>query len=168
MDGCFSDSYAEAREKFKAAAHEAKAAVNSFVLTAGDSADGELTTDVAWLGPATAAHVLVTISGTHGVEGFFGSAVQIEWLRRTKNAGLPKDAAAMHIHAINPYGFARLRRTNEDNIDLNRNWINFNEPLPRNSWYDEISSDLCPADWSAATRQLPAPASGPGFRAMTP
>jgi hypothetical protein len=98
------------------------------------------------------AHVLVTISGTHGVEGFFGSAVQIEWLRRTKNAGLPKDAAAMHIHAINPYGFARLRRTNEDNIDLNRNWINFNEPLPRNSWYDEISSDLCPADWSAATQ----------------
>ena len=29
----------------------------------------------------------------------------------------------MLIHALNPYGFAWLRRWNEDNIDLNRNFL---------------------------------------------
>jgi hypothetical protein len=152
MDDCFSENYAAAREKFHAAAHAVDAAVSSFVLKSSDPADGQLATDVAWLGPAAAAKVLVTVSGTHGVEGFFGSAVQVEWLRRAKSARLPKDAAVMHIHAINPYGFAHLRRTNEDNVDLNRNWINFDEPLPQNSSYQELSSDLCPVDWSAATQ----------------
>ena len=73
--------------------------------------------------------MLVTVSGTHGVEGFFGSAVQVEWLRRIKGAALPGDIAALHIHAINPYGFSWLRRTNEDNVDINRNWMDFDAPL---------------------------------------
>jgi hypothetical protein len=30
---------------------------------------------------ARAKRVLVTTSATHGVEGFFGSATQVEWLR---------------------------------------------------------------------------------------
>jgi hypothetical protein len=57
-----------------------------------------------------------------------------------------------HVHAINPYGFAHLRRTNEQNIDVNRNWINFDQPLPKNPQYEELSADLCPADWSAETQ----------------
>jgi hypothetical protein len=58
----------------------------------------------------------------------------------------------LHIHAINPYGFAWLRRTNEDNIDINRNWVNFDEALPQNALYEELSVDLCPKDWSPATQ----------------
>jgi hypothetical protein len=56
------------------------------------------------------------------------------------------------VHAINPYGFAWLRRTNEHNIDINRNWIVFDQTLPDNSLYDELADDLCPRDWSAATQ----------------
>jgi hypothetical protein len=152
MVGCFSDNYVEAREKFTSAAHEAGAAVVPYLLGTRGADGGELATDVAWLGPADAPKVLATISGTHGVEGFFGSAVQIEWLRRAKSSPLPKGVAAVHIHAINPYGFAYLRRTNEENIDLNRNWINFDEALPENPLYEELSEDLCPADWSAGSQ----------------
>jgi len=151
MNGCFSENYPEAREKFLSTAREAGARVSSFVLGIPGPNGSELATDVAWLGAPTASKVLATISGTHGVEGFFGSATQIEWLRRAKSAPLPKDVAVLHIHAINPYGFAWLRRTNEDNIDLNRNWLNFDEPLPANPLYEELSADLCPAEWSAAT-----------------
>ena len=111
-----------------------------------------MTTDTAWLGAPDASRVLATISGTHGVEGFFGSATQVEWLRRSKTVKLPADLAVLHIHAINPYGFAWIRRTNEDNIDINRNWINFDEDLPTNAAYDELSEDLCPADWSTASQ----------------
>src|SRR6185312_2589855 len=81
--------------------------------------------------------------------GFFGSGVQIEWLRRRENRSLPQDTAALLVHAINPYGFAWLRRPNEDNVDLNRNWIDFDRPLPTNKGYEEIAEDLCPRDWSA-------------------
>jgi hypothetical protein len=152
MDSCFSENYSEAREKFLSVAGEAGARLSSFGLEAQGPQGGELSTDVAWLGAYDSPKVLVTISGTHGVEGFFGSATQIEWLRRAKGDPLPKDVAVLHIHAINPYGFAWLRRTNEDNIDINRNWIDFAEALPKNDAYEKLSADLCPADWSVATQ----------------
>ena len=152
MNGCFSDSYAEARDKFRSAAREADAVTSSFALGVRGPDGGELATDAAWMGAAEASRVLVTTSGVHGVEGFFGSATQIEWLRRAEASPLPKDTAVLHIHAINPYGFAYLRRTNEENIDINRNWINFDEKLPENVLYEELSADLCPADWSAETQ----------------
>ena len=149
MDTPFSADYSAARANFRAAAAAAAAEVETHRLDHTGPDKFELTTDAAWVGPQNARAVLVTVSGTHGVEGFFGSAVQIEWLRRSKAAPLPNEVAALHIHAINPYGFAWLRRTNEDNIDINRNWINFDAPLPASPAYDEISEDLCPSDWSA-------------------
>ncbi len=152
MNGCFSDSYAEAREKFMGAARDAGAALNSFPVAIQGPDGGELATDVAWVGAAEAPRVLTTISGVHGVEGFFGSATQIGWLRRAKGAALPEHTAVLHVHAVNPYGFAYLRRTNEENIDINRNWINFDEALPENALYEELSADLCPGDWSAETQ----------------
>jgi hypothetical protein len=146
MDGCFSQDYAEARAKFLSAASEAGAVVEHFALDKRGPTAEELSTEVAWLGQRDAKNVLVTISGAHGVEGFFGSATQIEWMRRAKATRLPEDIAALHIHAINPYGFAWLRRTNKDNVDINRNWMNFAAPLPANFRYQELSGDLCPSD----------------------
>lgn len=153
MDTPFSRDYAEAREKFRASATAAGAEIRTYLLDHRGPDDLDLTTDTAWLGPRDARAVLVTVSGTHGVEGFFGSAVQVESLRRSTGAALAEDVAALHIHAINPYGFSWLRRTNENNVDINRNWINFDAHLPANPAYDEISNDLCPSDWSTATQK---------------
>jgi Protein of unknown function (DUF2817) len=153
MDTAFSDDYAKARSKFLDAARGAGAVTDSFVLDDRGPAGIELATDVAWLGSRTAKSVIVTISATHGVEGFFGSATQIEWLRRARSAVLPEHVATLHIHAINPYGFAWLRRTNEKNVDINRNWVDFSKPLLSNALYDELSPHLCPADWSEASQE---------------
>ena len=152
MNNCFSKDYVEARAQFRSAATDADATLDRFALDKLGPKGEELTTDTVWLGPRNASRVLVTISGTHGVEGFFGSATQIEWLRRAKAAPLPENIAALHIHAINPYGFAWLRRTNEHNIDINRNWMNFDAALPANPDYEELSNDLCPSDWSSETQ----------------
>jgi len=154
MDGSFSEGYVEAREKFTSAARAAGAEITRYVLERRGPDGGELSTDVAWLGPPDASRALVTISGTHGVEGFFGSATQVEWLHRVKTTPLKDGVAALHIHAINPYGFAWLRRTNEENVDINRNWVNFDAALPANPMYEELSGDLCPLDWSAETQAL--------------
>jgi Protein of unknown function (DUF2817) len=152
MDTSFSTDYAEARSKFLDAAKNAGAITSCFPLNERGPGGTELATDVAWLGSRTAKSVIVTISATHGVEGFFGSATQIEWLRRARSAPLPEDVAALHVHAINPYGFAWLRRTNEMNVDINRNWVDFTRPLPTNRQYEELSQDLCPPDWSDASQ----------------
>ena len=42
--------------------------------------DGPLTTDLAVLGPRDAARVLLVNAGTHGVEAFAGSAIEIGFL----------------------------------------------------------------------------------------
>jgi hypothetical protein len=63
----------------------------------------------------------VLSSGIHGVEGYFGSAVQLQTLRAWAKAR-PAHRFVM-IHALNPYGMAWRRRVNEDNVDLNRNFL---------------------------------------------
>lgn len=85
---------------------------------------GDLTLDVARKGPVDAQKVLVVSSGTHGVEGYFGSAVQLELLHGLlARVRLPAQVAVVLIHAMNPYGFAWTRRVNEDNVDQNRNFM---------------------------------------------
>lgn len=149
----FSATYREAREKFIAAATAAGAQIESLEHPERGPENELLRTDVAWLGPRSAERVLVMISATHGVEGFAGSAAQISWLNRGEAAHLPSNTAALLIHAINPYGFAWLRRVTNENVDLNRNWIDFSKPLPPNSGYDELASAICPVAWTGEERE---------------
>jgi hypothetical protein len=55
------------------------------------------------------------------------------------------------VHAVNPYGFAWLRRVTEDNVDLNRNWVDHAGPLPQNPGYAELHEAFCPAEWTQAS-----------------
>src|SRR5581483_8726497 len=107
----------------------------------------ELATDVARLGPADAGRVLLTISATHGAEGFCGSGAQIGSFAAGLGRELPADTALVVVHAINPYGFAWIRRVTEDNVDLNRNFVDHKGTLPANPGYDELADAICPADW---------------------
>lgn len=149
----FSATYGEARKKFIAAAGAAGAEIETIEHPERGPEKELLRTDVAWLGPRSANSVLVMISATHGVEGFAGSAAQIDWLNRGEATRLPDNTAALLIHAINPYGFAWLRRVTNENVDLNRNWVDFAQPLPRNSGYDELASAICPAAWVGEERE---------------
>lgn len=147
----FSRCYSEAREKFLQAAD--RLTVASYEHPVSGPAGEKLATDAAWFGPADASRVLILIGGTHGVEGYCGSGAQVDWLRREEFKTLPSDTGALLIHAINPFGFAWTRRVNEDNVDLNRNWVTFSAPLPPNPAYDEIADDLVPAEWTEQVQQ---------------
>ena len=144
----FSADYPEARAKFLEAAAGAGGTLEAIAHPERGPDGGELATDVAWFGPKDAPAVLVMISGTHGVEGFCGSGAQIDWLRRGGAAGLPAGVAVLMIHAVNPYGFAWLRRVTHENVDLNRNWIDFGGQPPGNAGYDELADAICPAEWT--------------------
>jgi hypothetical protein len=148
----FANDFGMARQYFLDAAHEARAAVDSYTHPLPGRHNEPLTTDVAWLGRQDAPRVLVMASGTHGVEGYCGSGAQVDWLRRGEAARLPAETAALLIHAINPYGFAWSRRVTHENVDLNRNWIDFNAGLPESPGYDEVADLLAPAEWNESVR----------------
>lgn len=149
----FSSDYAQARGRFLAAARTAGAAVESYVHPMRGPEGEELATDTAWLGPPDAAKVLVMSCGTHGVEGFCGSGIQCAWLASGEIEHVPAGGAVLLVHAVNPYGFAWLRRVNEDNVDLNRNWVDFSAPLPVNAGYEALREAICPTEWSAAVQE---------------
>ena len=56
------------------------------------------------------------------------------------------------VHALNPVGFSWVRRVNEDNVDLNRNFVDWTSP-PRNDAYADIADLLVPAEWDDATQE---------------
>jgi len=153
-DGYFSSAYQEARSKFLDAACGAKARVSSYPHPGQNGPHGsELVVDVAEIRPSEQPNLLVIVSGTHGVEGFCGSGCQVGFLVDRVYEGLPKTVDVALVHALNPYGFAWLRRVNEDNVDLNRNFRHFGEPLPSSSAYEAVHDWLVPADWDGPARQ---------------
>jgi len=143
----FSADYAEARGKFLDAAKAAGVAVESRLNDNAKAPDGSaLYTDVVKLGTPDAPGTLFIQSGTHGVEGFCGSGVQVGFLSSLEKRELPATVQIVLIHAINPYGFAWLRRVNEDNVDLNRNFVDHALPYPENTEYDELADLIAPKD----------------------
>ena len=150
----FSASYALARRRFGDTAARRGLVVESTVLDLPGVDGEELAVDVVRDGPADAARLLIVLSGVHGVEGYCGSAVQTGLLEL---GGLDQvlgakahDTAVLYIHALNPYGFSHSRRVTQENVDLNRNCIDFDVPLPVNAGYAEIHDLLLPATWPPA------------------
>ncbi|RLB64750.1 MAG: DUF2817 domain-containing protein [Deltaproteobacteria bacterium] len=144
----FSADYTEARRRFLEAASMVGADVESFQNPSSGQSPGKLFTDVASLGPEDAENILVLMSGTHGVEGFGGSGIQTGLLCEGIAESLGPDTRLVMIHALNPYGFAELRRFNEDNVDLNRNFVDHSEPYPENLEYDQLTEVIAPRSLS--------------------
>ncbi len=144
----FSVDYVTARHKFREAAKEAGLKVERLINPETGMNGEELSTDVVWAGPVDAERVLLTNSATHGVEGLYGTGCQVGFLRDGHWKSLPKNTAVLLVHAINPYGFSWLRRVNEDNMDINRNFVDFTKPLPHNPGYAGIHPVLTPKTWN--------------------
>jgi len=123
----FSSDYYDARDRFINAAKKADATLYHFPLK-----DNNLTTDVAII-EGSHHKYLIHISGVHGTEGYAGSAIQITALELFSNdyyKKMIKDKqfpTIIFVHIVNPYGMANNRRVNEDNIDLNRNFLLLDE-----------------------------------------
>lgn len=141
----FPADYRRAREAFLRAAEARGARLDAHVLAVRGPAGEELAVDAAHLGPAEPARLLAVSSGIHGVEGFAGSAVQHHLLTvRWEALALPADTGLLLVHAINPYGFAALRRVNESNVDLNRNFLRHPEDHVPNPGYEALYDAINP------------------------
>jgi hypothetical protein len=117
----FSPTYSAARRRFLEAAKAAGGQLDELLLHARGPQNEPLAIDVAWLGARQPRRVLLHSSGLHGIEGFAGSAIQLRLLEA--GLSLSEETAAVFLHVVNPYGMAWLRRFNENNVDLNRNFL---------------------------------------------
>ena len=119
-ENAFSPDYRAARERFRSAA-----TARGFRLEAHPiDPDPDLTVDVALGGDENPSRLVVISSGLHGVEGFLGSAVQVAILEDDPASWpLPPGSGLLMLHSLDPFGFARLRRADAQNVDLNRNFV---------------------------------------------
>ncbi|NIB43596.1 DUF2817 domain-containing protein [Pseudomaricurvus alkylphenolicus] len=144
---CFPQNYAEGRQWFAEAVEQAGGELDVRINPAIKGPDdGDLSTDVGWFGPRDAKRVFVSISGTHGQEYFCGVAGQLLWIADGGPEHLPQDTAVCLIHANNPYGAAYYSRSNENNVDLNRNYLPTGRPVRPNPLYAELYDILFTPD----------------------
>jgi len=148
----FSDTYTEARNKFYSKALSMGQMV-SYEHPAKGPTNEKLYTDVLTLGCENPKKMIIVCSGTHGIEGFCGSGCQTNWLQEDGQQSLPEHYGMLFIHALNPYGFAWYRRTDEKNIDVNRNFVDHSKSYPENIDYDEIARYLVPEQWEGLMRE---------------
>ncbi|WP_341487291.1 DUF2817 domain-containing protein [Pararhizobium sp. A13] len=144
--------YSTLRQRFLSAVRKAGATLFEYQHPLHGPGGEVLSTDVAYLGQRNASKLMVLISGTHGVEGQFGSTCQAEWLSANCPWRLPHDTAILIVHLINPWGTAWGRRVNEDNVDLNRNFIDWETGAPRNEKYAALHEALVCREWVGPER----------------
>ena len=92
------------------------------------------------------SNLIVLTTGVHGIEGYIGSVMLDVFFEEiypdlnTENTGI------LIVANINPYGMKNYRRYNENNVDLNRNfiedWENFD--LSSNKEYPKVDKFLQP------------------------
>ncbi len=166
----FPGSYQASRERLLASArawsNTISVTIDSRSIPARGPSGESLALDWVQLGPKRggrqAKRVLVLSSGTHGIEGFCGAGVQHAVLEHYLKGGVslladgsrpipvlsewPDDFALVVCHAINPYGFAWLRRVNENNVDLNRNSVGHFDASKVHPDYEALLDLLNPPD----------------------
>lgn len=136
------DDYAQSRAHFRRDAAAAGARLVSYRLP--QAAGGDLSVDVAYLGAPQADAVVAIVSGTHGVEGYAGAACIRHLLRQHADVDRP-GLGFLLVHALNPWGYANNCRVTAENIDLNRNFVDFFAGPPPSAGYAKLHDVLCQA-----------------------
>ncbi|MBV7257382.1 DUF2817 domain-containing protein [Pacificimonas sp. WHA3] len=130
----FIDDFFDSRSAYLAAAEAGGWRSELLPISAKGPAGEPLSIACTSYGAERPKRALIILSGVHGVEGPAGASIQLGLVESgslVSSLQSPDDGILL-IHAVNPFGWAWGRRQNEDNIDLNRNFQNF-EPMPETS-----------------------------------
>ena len=71
----------------------------------------------------TNTNLIVLTTGVHGMEGYIGSAMLDVFFEDIYPTIDTSKTGILIVANINPYGMKYMRRYNENNVDLNRNFI---------------------------------------------
>ncbi|MEM8986774.1 MAG: DUF2817 domain-containing protein [Pseudomonadota bacterium] len=146
----FGSAYRDARRKFLGACSQNGVFTGAYLNEGVAGPDGEsLVCDIAYIGEPSAENLLIVSSGCHGAEAGCGSGVMTGWISEGGAQRLPSNTAVLLLHTLNPWGFAYMARTTEENVDLNRNFIDFPNETPENQDYARLHSSFLPGDWTS-------------------
>ena len=91
-------------------------------------------------------NLVILTTGVHGVEGYIGSVMLDVFFNEVYPALDTEDTGVLVVANVNPYGMKYFRRYNENNVDLNRNfildWESFD--LSSNKEYPKVDTFLGP------------------------
>ncbi|MBU0512740.1 MAG: DUF2817 domain-containing protein [Chloroflexi bacterium] len=121
----FPPSYEASRERFRQSLARVKdywpsAHLHQYRLTGNE----DVTID--WISAEAVEQTektLIFTTAEHGIEGFVGSAMLAYFFEHFLNRLTPENTDLLLVHTINPWGMKHLRRTNANNVDLNRNFV---------------------------------------------
>ena len=156
----FLDTYSEVRDHL---AERVTSLKNSGVTVehtsyAIDASDG-LYIDNIYI-PATkeSTNLIVLTTGVHGIEGYIGSAMLDVFFEKIYPDINKEDTGILIVANVNPYGMKYMRRYNEKNVDLNRNFIedwdyfdlSSNKDYPKVKEFLQPESEMNNAFWHEA------------------
>ena len=78
-------------------------------------------------------NLIILTTGVHGIEGYIGSVMLDVFFEEIYPELDTTDTGVLVVANINPYGMKNYRRYNENNVDLNRNFIEDWESFDRSS-----------------------------------
>ena len=91
-------------------------------------------------------NLIVITTGVHGIEGYIGSVMLDVFFEEIYPGIDTSNTGILIVANVNPYGMKNMRRYNENNVDLNRNfiedWDNFD--LSSNTEYPKVDKFLQP------------------------
>ena len=147
----FYDEYDDVRAHLMDTVNELKGAGYEVQLSshAIDEKDG-LYIDSLYI-PATdkQTNLIVITTGVHGIEGYIGSVMlDVFWKEIYASEINKANTGVLVVANVNPYGMKYHRRYNENNVDLNRNfildWSSFDMTV--NKDYPKVGSFLGPKE----------------------
>ncbi len=102
-----------------------------------------LSLDTFYLPAKKTEKLIIITSGTHGPEGFAGSALQLQFLSKTISSIDFTRVGVLLIHAHNPWGFQNIVRGTQNNVNLNRNYdLDPSLFQTKNTSYQKLKSHL--------------------------
>jgi len=122
----YQDSWTECRTSFRSQAENMKSRFDSveiFSVPLKSQTDNDLTIDFCYVPPKdTTEKLVILISGTHGIEGYVGSAVQQMLMQDFFQPEMFSNTGLLLVHGLNAWGFKHQRPFSENNVDLNRHF----------------------------------------------
>ncbi len=146
----YQETYDESRNAFLTGVADAKRRfrnVKTSEFQVPSDIDSNLIMDFCYIPPQQDTNRLfVLISGTHGIEGYAGSAIQQMFMKELLDSEIVKDMGVLLIHSFNPFGQKYYRKATEFNVDLNRNCGTDNSLFEhKNPGYGDLYDLLCPS-----------------------
>lgn len=144
----FYTEYDQVREHLMKSVEEmnTKGIVAELYSYAIDEADGLYIDTIYVASKSEQKNLIILTTGVHGIEGYVGSAMlDVFWEEVYPEINM-EDTGVLVIANVNPYGMKYKRRYNENNVDLNRNfildWDSFD--LAVNEDYPQVNEFLAP------------------------